>query len=57
MDVEAQAANLHRTAILRGVGESSEGEVPYSLDRNAGEDSNNGEQNKGRQVEEDDDAE
>lgn len=57
MQVEAQASDLYLQAIAGSVCDPSEGEVPYALDRDAGQDTEDGEDDKGAEVEQDDEAE
>lgn len=56
VDGEPQPSYLDSTPIARGVGESSQGEVANSLNGNAGDDSKKGKQDKGREVEKDDNS-
>lgn len=57
MQVEAQASNLYLQAIAGSICDPSEGEVPNALDRDAGQDAEDGEDDKGAEVEQDDEAE
>lgn len=57
MDVEAQATDLDLDAIFEDVGKAAQGEVADALDGEAGEDSDDGEEDKGGEVEDNEDSE
>lgn len=57
MEVQAQTSDLYLQAISGGVCDASEGEVSNALDGDARENAQDGEEDKGAEVEQDDDAE